>query len=395
MSELNKKHKDIELSYSIILLFLSESAFRVVSQLIQNNIISTIYILSVLLIFIIIIMKLIKYDIRYFCVIECVFLFLCATSFVRGHSDVPTLLDTTVTALFTCIPAVAAFIAIDDKQILLSRLRKVCPFWALALSCAIVLLHNENSYSDGSAMVLSYSAMLPVLFLVQELLNGFKVLTLCSLIATLVVLIAFGSRGPLLAVVFLLLVESVKKIRRGNARAAIVMLASIISVLIILGNIDTILIPVLDYLKYNNIYYSRNLYYIVNGISFDLSSRGDIWGEALDLFSQSPLYGWGINSAEKLISVNPHNTVLELAVSCGVLGLIPYILVSVSGIILSLTSKDFNNPLRLLLEIFASYSLPFLLIRSYLFTTTGIYLFLAASTMCMREKETQKVETCR
>lgn len=383
--------RDSVLSLSVILIFLSESVFRVTSQLIQNSAVYGIYIIITIIILINIIIQLAKSDVRLFCLSECIFFTFCAVSFLRGHSDVSNLLDTAVTALSVCIPAASAFVAIDDKRVLLSWFRSVSPFWALALSCAIVLLHNESSYSDGSAMVLSYCVILPVLFLVQEVLSGLRIFPFCSLVITLVVLIAFGSRGPLLSVAFLLLAESVKKIRGGNARPAAMMVLFTVAGFFVLGNLDAILIPILDFLRENNIYYSRNIYYLVNGISFDLSDRGGIWAEALDLFSRNPLYGWGINSSEKLIGVNPHNTVLEMAVSCGAVGLIPYILLLVSGIAQSLTFTDSRNSSEQFLEIFAAYSLPFLLIRSYLFTTTGLYLFLAASAICMKRRNNKEV----
>ncbi|MBF9234417.1 O-antigen ligase family protein [Microvirga alba] len=67
---------------------------------------------------------------------------------------------------------------------------------------------------------------------------------------------------------------------------------------------------------------------------FTLTGRTEVWQVAWDLFLQKPLFGWGFNGTEELLSsrmsasftgsaVNAHNMYLQSLVSLGILGSLP------------------------------------------------------------------------
>lgn len=53
-----------------------------------------------------------------------------------------------------------------------------------------------------------------------------------------------------------------------------------------------------------------------------LAGRGDLWTQAIDLFKERPLFGWGLNGFRANSWNYPHNIFLEIATEGGLVGLI-------------------------------------------------------------------------
>lgn len=58
--------------------------------------------------------------------------------------------------------------------------------------------------------------------------------------------------------------------------------------------------------------------------SFDEEPRFQLWSRALDFILQNP-FGYGLESSWRLVGYTPHNFILEILLSSGFLGLIPFI----------------------------------------------------------------------
>lgn len=94
-----------------------------------------------------------------------------------------------------------------------------------------------------------------------------------------------------------------------------------------------------------------------------LTGRTEIWTVALEKIAQRPLFGWGYNATEALISgsfgkafygnpVNAHNTYLQLLLSLGMIGAAPGFLVIFSGIRLFFARPDDTRDLIVALYLF-------------------------------------------
>lgn len=94
-----------------------------------------------------------------------------------------------------------------------------------------------------------------------------------------------------------------------------------------------------------------------------LTGRTDIWAVALEKIAQKPLFGWGYNGTEALISgsfgksfygnpVNAHNAYLQLLLSLGILGALPGFLAMGAGIWLFFTRPDGVRDMIVMLYLF-------------------------------------------
>jgi len=94
-----------------------------------------------------------------------------------------------------------------------------------------------------------------------------------------------------------------------------------------------------------------------------LTGRTDIWAVAAEKIAQKPLFGWGYNATEALISgsfgetfygnpVNAHNTYLQLLLSLGMIGAAPGFLVMLAGVWLFFARPDDTRDLIVALYLF-------------------------------------------
>lgn len=99
--------------------------------------------------------------------------------------------------------------------------------------------------------------------------------------------------------------------------------------------------------------------------------RIQLYQGAIRAIIENPL-GYGLNAAEQLIGFYPHNIFLEILISAGIIGLIPFL------ILVALYIHKMKNTVKK-----SSYHVPFAMMSLYLFFTWNISFELASSYMCI------------
>ncbi|MGK7950547.1 MAG: O-antigen ligase family protein [Xenococcaceae cyanobacterium] len=97
--------------------------------------------------------------------------------------------------------------------------------------------------------------------------------------------------------------------------------------------------------------------------------RIGLYQGAIRAIIENPL-GYGLNAAEKLIGFYPHNIFLEILISAGIIGLIPFL------ILVALYIHKMKNTVKK-----SSYHVPFAMMSLYLFFTWNVSFDLASSYM--------------
>ncbi len=100
-------------------------------------------------------------------------------------------------------------------------------------------------------------------------------------------------------------------------------------------------------------------------------SRIQLYQAAIKAIIENP-FGYGLNAAEKLVGFYPHNIFLEILISAGIIGLIPFLLLLI--LYFQKIKKTVKN---------SSYHLPFAIMSLYLFFTWNTSFDLASSYMCI------------
>lgn len=111
--------------------------------------------------------------------------------------------------------------------------------------------------------------------------------------------------------------------------------------------------------------YYRLLYHIQE------EPRIKLYQAALRVIADNP-FGYGLNAAEQLIGFYPHNIFLEILISAGIIGIIPFL------ILLVLFIQNMRNTLKK-----SSYHIPFAMMSLYLFFIWNTSFDLASSYMCI------------
>lgn len=383
--------RDKRLSSLIVAIFLVESIYRILMIACDYPpIIKAGYICILIGITLSTLQLLADIDLRLYVVVECLLGVACFGSCLAGIAASSDLIDTFATASLVCVPALCALASMSDKKVLLVLLRRVAPFWAIALTGALMLLHNQKSYSDGSAMVLSYCLLVPILVILQQIFTEFKVVKMVILLGAILAMFLFGSRSPLIAIAMLLVFEVVSYGIAHRRQAVVPIVLGALFCVLVLLSIEYLLGFILNLLNDMGIYYSRNAYYLLQGEALDLNKRDEIWEQYAPYILQKPIFGWGLGSVETLVGISPHNSLLEVIASFGICGLGLYAIGAIGGYIACLRTLSCDDAESNLLRVFASYSVPFFLVRGYTFTTIGLYFFFALAFIVIASRVSRK-----
>jgi len=300
--------------------------------------------------------------------LELFVLFLYLYSFVDG---VPfaRLTGWAGTSLAVCVPLAVAVSCIEDRSILYSMLVKYS--W---LVLALLAVNMAGRAGDLYDMHFSYALLLVMLLHLNELINRGKKLYIVFLLAELVMLVLYGSRGALACVVVFLFLKVFTNVESRRRKYFYIFLLVLGSALVygVLNQGAAIYRYFLD-----RGVRSRTLYLFLTGqfTSHD-SGRNELWAAVVGAIRQRPLAGWGIRGAISFMQGHPypHQFFLDMLVSFGLpLGLLLTVLMTWPVLYVFTAEKSVNKDL---LQIFFCSSFVMLMFSSTWFTNDFYYMLL-------------------
>lgn len=285
--------------------------------------------------------------------------------------------------IFICLPVYFFYGSIINKSIFLKLLRQSA-YYQLFIGIvffAFVLI-REISYYD---MTFSYQIMVPIIILVDKLFEKFNIFDFILVIIGMIMLIAVGSRGPLLSVLIATILFIFSKYKSTNNKILFIAFSFICIFFLILkfDMIINIIIYITDYIGLS----SRSLRILLAGSEIDfLTGRGSIYGTTLTKISNQPFFGYGIAGDRVFLNgTYPHNIFLELLVHFGVI--IGGLLI-ISLLILSLNCIFFekDSTIRNIGIIFFSVGFVGLVFSGSYLEKSNFWIFLSCSIYSWRRK---------
>lgn len=179
---------------------------------------------------------------------------------------------------------------------------------------------------EMNPLLISYSGSLIVGLCTSKLIMGkrMSIKYIFGCLIGFVPLLMGGSRGPLIALVVSLLFIIIVQ---GKAMQLIKYLFFGVFIMIFLYYLST-LINSITFVRFFNVVEE----YQTNDDSF---TRLVIWRDAIDQFLSSPIVGDSIQT-NSILYPYPHNQFIEVLMSTGLIGFIPYFLLMLNGILKSI-----------------------------------------------------------
>lgn len=275
------------------------------------------------------------------------------------------------------------YIVKDAKQMQRNLLLVSRVIFLITLPVVVLLLarntgavFNEGNYSMG----FGYACALPAIFLLMNFIEKRSIVDLLGTVVMLVTIFAFGSRGPLLSVLFFFALFCFRFLI--SRREYAILIVTVILIIPICFFFEDLLELLSVFLEQYGIE-SRTLD-LLQQEELYTSGRDKLYPKLLAIILEDPLTVRGICAEWSVIGVYAHNIVLELVYQFGIIGGGCLVLI----IFCCAISSFFFTPMNedgILELIFACMSLTHLMFSSSLWTNytfwAWIALFLRKRTM--------------
>ncbi|MFW6008892.1 MAG: O-antigen ligase family protein [archaeon] len=215
--------------------------------------------------------------------------------------------------------------------------------YILLIGFVISILNLLKLLSIGSySMSLSYYMLLPALMYLNYFFNKKKLSYILFFLISLMIIISFGARGPILCISIYFLYELIRFNKKMDIKSFILYVLIIFSLIIIVFFYEDILIFINDFLGNFGIR-SRTINLFIRE-NIHMSGRDDIFMKGIQTIRDNPLIGVGIAGDRHLRGNYIHNIFLEILMNYGVIiGLFLIILIlsmSIWGIFLNEKNKS-------------------------------------------------------
>ncbi|MBB6216375.1 hypothetical protein HNQ80_002475 [Anaerosolibacter carboniphilus] len=244
---------------------------------------------------------------------EGITLILFLTSALMQNAESSLLYENFIWAALISVPLGVYAFSINNKEYLYNMFLKFSFLMSTLLILMIFLGNNIGVYS----MSFSYALLLPILFHVNEWLNSKKMKYLFLSIIQIALVLLYGSRGAILSI-FSYIVFKFLFSKVSIAKKLSLLLFSITIISILYLNYYTIGNFILKALAERG-YYSRTLFLLFNSDITNDAGRMEIFRYYLNLVGERPIIGWGIMGGWLGKGQGPHNMVIELLLSFGVI----------------------------------------------------------------------------
>lgn len=217
-----------------------------------------------------------------------------------------------INSLTVFIPMALCVYCISDKGILLKRL--YCVSWPIQ---AILLLVLFNQESGTYSMVGGYALIFQVLIVLDHFFVYKKWYDLISVVISFFAVFLFGSRGPIICVIALIIVFIIFSQMLSPMKRVIIIGGVLIVSICFYSNIETV-INVLIRITGATGLHSRTLnLWLLHSVTDD-SGRSSIYSYYWDMITREPTFGYGLVGGWIGPDVYPHNIFIELLLSFGV-----------------------------------------------------------------------------
>lgn len=248
----------------------------------------------------------IKSKIGVYTVIAFLFSNLYVITFLRDNLFFSTMIRYIAYLLLICLPFYVLGVSIND-------FKKVVDYWInnsfllLLVASTIIFTRKDADYN----MHFSYLILLPVLAYLYSFFRDKRIIHLVFSVYLILLIVFFGSRGPLLCVAVYVLLFFLC----GKTKVAYKILALFAAILtyVNLNNIVSLITRLMGNYGINN----RTLELLTTNL-FYTSGRDRIQFLVIESIRKNWLIGTGPASDIKLIQDYPHNIVLELLMDYGV-----------------------------------------------------------------------------
>lgn len=248
-----------------------------------------------------------------------------------------------------------------------------------------------NLFSLLSIVVLGYIgnfsymrfgyALLPTLLLSIYALRveSNKILWSIITISSFILILIFGSRGPLLGLIIFLLIIIIADSKMQFTKKLLITFGVLISYIYFVPFNGFAMI--LDYIYFDlnfQTYSIRKLKLMLEeGLAESSSGRDQLYVNFIDQILIHPVWGSGIGITQEIWGYTPHNLFLQILIEFGIIGMLFLLVISLvlGYFLIKIRSKD--NDLFLLLSIIFSVSISRLLVSSDLWLRPELWLFIS------------------
>lgn len=273
-------------------------------------------------------------------------------------------------------------------------------YWSLVMFNALRRGYWEDYDENGRLIRMSYnltfgySMLMPIVVFYLEHRRNKNFIYLTLSIAALIEVLLAGSRGPMICVGVLFVIELARNVRYAWVWVLLficVFLALLVSII----GLDTLLISLQEFLHSIGVS-SRSLNRLISGTIADENGRDIIWDAAVRAIRRAPLFGYGVYGDRPLLyryhfAGYPHNVLLEIALQFG----LPIAIVSIVAILLlSIKFIFFNssNEWSLIYTTFFVVSSQLILSMSYWYVFAFWGLLATAVNIIRNRKIEKKLE---
>ncbi|MBQ3473970.1 O-antigen ligase family protein [Candidatus Saccharibacteria bacterium] len=229
----------------------------------------------------------------------------------------------------------------------------------------------------------SYIVLIALCFHTLNLFNDKKKIDFFYLLLDIVLILLFGSRGPILCYSFFLIMYVLFGNQKGYLKALFITMITIVSF-----NVERVLSTISDITSLFGVR-SRTISLLISNPQH-VSGRDIILQDTLALIKKNPVIGYGIAGEYKYLKDYPHNLFLDVIVHWGiVLGsllIAGMLYIIIKGL---LYSKDKT---RLLVLIFISYGLVMLFFSGTYISFDGFYILMGLSFGVIGNRNRRKNE---
>lgn len=315
----------------------------------------------------------------------CLLVAFSAVNLLLFPDNVPYFTNTLTSFLITILPGMICLMAIRDYDKLLKYIIVSAVIISI-VNTLIVLVGGAMKFSSSYSMGYANSMILPTNTLIfaifeQKCKRSVKIAYIVLAAANVISVMAFGSRGALLAIIVLMLLLCFKLLKR---KTDIIIVSIIASLLLICVAFYKRIFEALYNFLLNMGYYSRTLYLIYADLGHD-SGRSEIWGSVIEDISKNPFIAHGVNGDYTVAGIYSHNIALELIHSLGILFGVLALLFITYKIIRSVFSKNTSYSSVRMLIMFSFF--PVCLFSSSVWTNMYLWLWLI---ICLRESNVIK-----
>lgn len=219
---------------------------------------------------------------------------------------------------FTCLPSFVYSYSIKDRKIFIDIMEKTSIVVFIVGILLGTLVFSKKMFVGGYSMSLSYYMLLPTIISLNRFLKTKSLTALTAFIMSFIVIIALGSRGPIMCIGIFILIYLINNIPKLNYK--VLLLYSFLSTIfiMIIMNIEKVLLYVYNLLLDFGIT-SRTLLLFMRKDIY-LSGRENLYKEIMFQILEKPILGIGIAGDRLHIGTYTHNIFVELLSGFGIIG---------------------------------------------------------------------------